>query len=163
MRLARRKPQRVQRWITAHSPSPFIQTPIGSMSPRQPARRSPGRFKRVGQPSRPARAAKLTRFDAGFVGTKAEWLARMTRILTLAAGLLKRRAYLLVFIGDMYADDRYHCLSAELGQALEAVPGLCWKANLVWYDVSKKLHLYGYQYAYIPSMVHQNILVFRKE
>jgi hypothetical protein len=29
--------------------------------------------------------------------------------------------------------------------------------------VSKKLHLYGYQYSYIPSMIHQNVLVFRKE
>jgi hypothetical protein len=34
---------------------------------------------------------------------------------------------------------------------------------MVWYDVSKKLHLYGYQYSYIPSLIHQNILVFRKE
>jgi hypothetical protein len=29
--------------------------------------------------------------------------------------------------------------------------------------VSKKLHLYGYQYSYIPSLIHQNILVFRRE
>jgi hypothetical protein len=34
---------------------------------------------------------------------------------------------------------------------------------LIWYDVSKSLHIYGYQYEYIPSMIHQNILVFRKE
>ena len=44
-----------------------------------------------------------------------------------------------------------------------AIPGLVWKASLVWYDVSKKLHLYGYQYSYIPSLIHQNVLVFRKE
>ena len=34
------------------------------------------------------------------------------------------------------------------------------KANLIWYDVSKKLHLYGCQYAFIPSLIH---LVRRKE
>ena len=63
----------------------------------------------------------------------------------------------------MYRENRYHCLSAELAQRLSAIPGLVWKANLVWYDVSKKLHLYGYQYSYIPSLIHQNVLVFRKE
>ena len=52
---------------------------------------------------------------------------------------------------------------AELAEALKKLPGLVWKANIVWYDVSKKLHLYGYQFSYIPSMIHQNILIFRKE
>lgn len=126
------------------------------------ARRSPGRFKRVGESSRPVRASKLARFDDAAATTKEEWLGKMCRILGHTARLLRPKKYLLVFIGDMYADDRYHCLSAELAAALEGLEGLAWKANLVWYDVSKKLHLYGYQYAYIPSMVHQNILVFRK-
>ena len=63
----------------------------------------------------------------------------------------------------MYRDNEYHCLSAELAAVLGRIPGLVWKANLVWYDVSKKLHLYGYQYSYIPSLIHQNVLVFRKD
>ena len=126
------------------------------------ASRSPGRFKRVGEPSRPARATKLNRFDDGLGGSKEEWLAKMTDILEKAAALLKPRGYLATFIGDMYCDGRYHCLSAELASSLSSLPGLVWKANLVWYDVSKKLHLYGYQYDYIPSLVHQNILVLRK-
>jgi hypothetical protein len=63
----------------------------------------------------------------------------------------------------MYRDNEYHCLSAELAGVLCRLPGLVWKADLVWYDVSKKLHLYGYQYSYIPSLIHQNILVFRRE
>ena len=36
-------------------------------------------------------------------------------------------------------------------------------ASLVWYDVSKKLHIYGYRYAFIPSIIHQNILVLRRQ
>jgi SAM-dependent methyltransferase len=127
------------------------------------ARRSPGRYKRVGEASRPARSTKLRRFHDGFEGTREEWVAKMTEILSKAAARLKSRGYLATFIGDMYADNRYHCLSADLARSLESVPGLVWKANLVWYDVSKKLHLYGYRYAYIPSMVHQNILVYRKD
>jgi hypothetical protein len=87
----------------------------------------------------------------------------MAEVFTLSAGLLKEQGYLLTFIGDMYRDNRYHCLSAELARVISGIPGMVWKANIIWYDVSKKLHLYGYQYSYIPSMIHQNILVFRKE
>jgi hypothetical protein len=74
--------------------------------------------------------------------------------------LLKPGAYVVVFIGDMYHDGRFHFLAAELASLLEAL-GLVPKANLIWYDVSKTLHVYGYQYEFIPSMIHQNILVLR--
>jgi hypothetical protein len=62
----------------------------------------------------------------------------------------------------MYHSGRYHFLSSDLASALTGL-GLIPKANLIWYDVSKSLHIYGYQYEYIPSMIHQNILVFRKQ
>jgi hypothetical protein len=127
------------------------------------ARRSKGSWKRVGEAASPARASKLAAFGAEPSETKERWLERMTAILGLAAARLAPHGYLVTFIGDMYRDNRYHCLSAELAGALCEVPGLVWKANMVWYDVSKKLHLYGYQYSYIPSLIHQNILVFRKE
>ncbi len=126
------------------------------------ASRSRGTYKKVGQEARPVRASKLSSFGTPY-GSKAEWLEAMAEVFTLAAGMLRMRGYLLTFIGDMYRDNCYHCLSADLAGALSAIPGLVWKANLVWYDVSKKLHLYGYQYSYIPSLIHQNILVFRKE
>ncbi|HVP17574.1 MAG TPA: DNA methyltransferase [Spirochaetia bacterium] len=127
------------------------------------AARSRGAFKRVGEASRPARASKLSAFAAAEYASKGDWLAHMGRVFSLAAGLLKPQGYLLTFIGDMYRDNQYHCLSAELAQVISGVPGMVWKANIVWYDVSKKLHLYGYQYSYIPSLIHQNVLVFRNE
>ena len=127
------------------------------------AERSKGTYKRVGESAKPVRASKLSAFSAREYASKADWLAHMSEVFTLSAGLLKEHGYLLSFIGDMYRDNQYHCLSAELAQVIAAIPGMVWKANIVWYDVSKKLHLYGYQYSYIPSMIHQNILVFRKE
>ena len=127
------------------------------------APRSRGSFKKVGEKAKPARQSKLSPFGAGTFSSKEEWLARMREIFGLAAALLRPGAYLASFIGDMYRDSRYHCLSAELASGISSIPGLTWKANIVWYDVSKKLHLYGYQYSYIPSLIHQNVLVFRKE
>ena len=127
------------------------------------APRSKGAFKRVGQPAAPRRPTRLHRHSDVHYPNKQAWLEAMGRIFTRATSLLDRDRYLATFIGDMYLQGRYHCLSAELAETLSAIPGLVWKANLVWYDVAKALHLYGYQYAYSPSMVHQNILVFRKE
>jgi hypothetical protein len=125
--------------------------------------RSRGTYKKVGSKARPVRPSKLRAFGGTSYASKEDWLAAMGGIFAAATGLIAPKGYLAVFIGDMYRDNRYHCLSAELASEIQKIPGLSWKANIVWYDVSKKLHLYGYQYAYIPSLIHQNILVFRKE
>jgi DNA modification methylase len=128
------------------------------------ARRSRGVFKRVGEAAREPHRSRLSAFNGRDYATKEEWLEHITAILAGSARLLKPRRYLAVFIGDMYCDGSYHMLSADLASALQAaVPALRLKANLIWYDVSKSLHVYGYRYDYIPSLIHQNILVFRKE
>jgi adenine-specific DNA methylase len=126
------------------------------------ARRSKGSYKRVGEESREARQSKLAAFNASAYGSKEQWLGEMAGIFASASDLLKERGYLAVFIGDMYNGGRYHFLSSDLAAVLTDL-ALVPKADLVWYDVSKSLHIYGYQYEYIPSMIHQNILVFRKE
>jgi hypothetical protein len=127
------------------------------------ARRSRGSYKKFGQSAKPARASKLSAFGTEPSQTRQAWLTGTVDILSRAAALLRPQGYLLTFIGDMYREGSYHCLSGQLGEALSGAEGLAWKANLVWYDVSKKLHLYGYQYSFIPSLIHQNILVFRRE
>jgi DNA modification methylase len=128
------------------------------------ARRSKGSYKRVGERARPAPSTRLGEFgSASGYPDKATWLAAMERVFRLAVDRLKSGGYLLSFIGDMYAAGAYHALSAELAGVLSSIEPLSWQANLIWYDVSKKLHIYGYRYRYIPSLVHQNVLVFRKQ
>jgi adenine-specific DNA methylase/DNA modification methylase len=126
------------------------------------ARKSKGSYKRVGEQQRQARRSKLTAFNRRSYQSKQQWLGEMAGIFACAVALLKARGYLVVFIGDMYNGGRYHFLSSDLAAILSEL-GLIPKANLIWYDVSKSLHIYGYQYEYIPSMIHQNILVFRKQ
>ena len=127
------------------------------------APRSKGSYKRVGSPARPAAPARLARFGAASeYADKTAWLDAMQRVFRLACERLKPGGHLLSFIGDMYMGGVYHPLSAELGSMLSGIEPLVWQANVIWYDVSKKLHIYGYRYRYIPSMVHQNVLVFRK-
>jgi DNA modification methylase len=109
-----------------------------------------------------ASASKLTEFNNQENQTKEQWLDDMQRVFDSVHPLLKSNKYMAVFIGDMYRESEYHILHAELAQRLQVTGNWVLKANLVWYDVSKSLHVYGYPAAFVPSMIHQNILILRK-
>lgn len=125
---------------------------------------------------RRTRASKLGRFDDvddprdethGDVDhddpqSKDAWLSDMVSKFESFLSVLERGAYVLVFIGDMYRESSFHFLSADLASGLEST-GLVLKADLIWYDPTKSLHVYGYPFAFVPSMVHQHVLVFRRE
>jgi DNA modification methylase len=108
------------------------------------------------------RGSKLGDFDGEEFQTKSEWLNDMAEKFERFRHVLNEDGYLAVFIGDMYRDQSYNMLSSELASRIIDV-GYTMKANLVWYDPSKDLHVYGYPFSFIPSMVHQNILIFRNE
>lgn len=125
-------------------------------------RRSSGKFKRAGGEAVQRRPSRLTEFHPGAPSTRDGWLDLLHDTFAVCRRLLKPGGYLAVFIGDMYHSGQYHPLSHDVAALLSGL-GYTMKANLVWYDVSKSLHVYGYRYEFIPSMVHQNILVFRNE
>lgn len=107
--------------------------------------------------------SKLNNFENHSGESKKEWLNNMKKIIAKASRKLKKGKYLAVFIGDMYRDSQYHCLSGELALKLSEIKGLTMKANLIWVDNSKSLHVFGYPAAFVPSMIHQNILIFRRD
>jgi hypothetical protein len=63
----------------------------------------------------------------------------------------------------MYRGQEYHFLAGELAQTISSIGGYLLKSDIIWHDDSKMLHIYGYPFAYIPSVIHQHILIFRKE
>jgi len=113
--------------------------------------------------SKKSRKTNLNNFNGFHEQTKEEWLKDMKEIFKLCYLVLKPKKYLVIFIGDMYRAGKYHLLSAELAKEISEIKGLTLKANLIWYDVSKSLHIYGYPFSFVPSMIHQNILIFKKE
>jgi DNA modification methylase len=113
--------------------------------------------------SKAAAQSNLSRFNGKEIQTKQEWLDELTEVFEICYEVLKNKKYLAVFIGDMYRGKEYHILSADLANAIKSKTKFLLKANLIWYDVSKNLHVYGQPFAFIPSMIHQNILIFRKE
>jgi DNA modification methylase len=123
--------------------------------------RSSGKFKKANQEAKEKAKSNLSSFNNESSQTKEGWLKDMEDIFLLSRPLLKNNGYLAVFIGDMYRNGKYHFLSNDLAVVLEKI-GFTPKANLIWYDVSNKLHIYGYLYDFIPSMIHQNVLIFKK-
>ena len=95
--------------------------------------------------------------------TKAEWLADVAEKFDRFTDAVVPDGHLVVFIGDMYREQSYEFLSADLARAIEATAPVTLVANLIWYDPTKDLHVYGYPFSFVPSMVHQNVLVFRPE
>ena len=110
-----------------------------------------------------ARESKLSKFNDKNLQTKEEWLAEMKSIFEKTLPVLKDNAYMAVFIGDMYRGKEFHLLSGELAHTISSIPGFVLKSDIIWHDDSKMLHIYGYPFAYIPSLIHQHILIFRKE
>jgi DNA modification methylase len=112
--------------------------------------------------SKSTRSSKLVSFNESENQSKEDWLAEMVDVLSEAHRCLKDGKYAAVFIGDIYRESRLHMLPASLAEALENSGKWTLKANLIWYDVSKMLHVYGYPAAFVPSMIHQNIIILKK-
>jgi DNA modification methylase len=112
--------------------------------------------------SKRARKSKLSSFNDSGGQSKDQWLQAMEEVFTAAHGCLKGGKYAATFIGEIYRDGRYHMLASSLADRLESTGLWILKANLIWYDVSKMLHIYGYPHAFVPSMIHQNVLILKK-
>lgn len=112
--------------------------------------------------SKNANKSSLWSFNTEELKSKEVWINDMKIILEKSAKKLKIWKYMAVFIGDIYYNNSYHILHADIANAI-CNESIILKSNIVWYDVSKSLHVYGYPYSYVPSLIHQNILIFKKE
>lgn len=113
--------------------------------------------------SKTNRKSNLSKFNETDLQTKDEWLEDMKLIFTNIYPTLKQNGYMAVFIGDLYREKEYHFLSAELAKIISSIDSFTLKSDIIWHDDSKMLHIYGYPFAYIPSLIHQHILIYRKE
>lgn len=81
--------------------------------------------------------------------------------LSDCARALKHKAYMALIVGDFRHKSRYYLFHADIARALEE-RGLTLQAMNVLYQRHKRVFPYGYPYAYVPNVHHQNIVVLRK-
>ncbi|MFX0170775.1 MAG: DNA methyltransferase [Candidatus Hodarchaeota archaeon] len=132
-----------------------------------------GRYSKAGELSKDKLPSPLKKFNQTPLLTIDEWLLLLKDVFNQCYPKLINERYLVVFIGNMYRtikeiDDektmkvgRYLMLSSMLAELLLDI-GYKFEHEIIWYAPDKALHVFGYPFSYIPSIVHQSILVLKK-
>ena len=76
--------------------------------------------------------------------------------------VLRDGRYMVVIVRDAYQGGRYLFTGSDLA-AQAATAGFVPKGDLIWYQAGTRLRPYGYPRTFVPNIVHQHILVLRKE
>ncbi len=90
------------------------------------------------------------------------FLDRMESVFAELERVLRPGGYAVVIVRDAYQDGRYLFTGSDLAARAAAV-GLVPKGDLIWYQAGTRLRPYGYPHAFVPNIVHQHILVLRRE
>jgi DNA modification methylase len=90
------------------------------------------------------------------------FLDQMERVFVEVERVLRPGGYAVVIVRDAYQDGRYVFTGSDLAGRASAV-GLVPKGDLIWYQAGTRLRPYGYPRAFVPNIVHQHILVLRRE
>lgn len=100
--------------------------------------------------------------DLANVADYPAFLERMGIVLAELHRVLRDGRYTVVIVRDAYQDGRYVFTGSDMaGKA--AAAGFVPKGDLIWYQAGTRLRPYGYPRAFVPNIVHQHILVLRKE
>jgi hypothetical protein len=92
----------------------------------------------------------------------ADFLDRITEVLGQLRRVLRPGRYAVLIVRDAYQDGRYLFTGSDLA-ARAATVGLVPKGDLIWYQAGTRLRPYGYPSGFVPNIVHQHLLVFRRE
>jgi DNA modification methylase len=76
--------------------------------------------------------------------------------------VLREGRYLVVIVRDAYQDGRYLFTGSDLAERASR-EGFAPKGDLIWYQAGTRLRPYGYPHSFVPNIVHQHVLVLRKE
>ncbi|HEX5149636.1 MAG TPA: DNA methyltransferase [Candidatus Limnocylindrales bacterium] len=90
------------------------------------------------------------------------FLDRMETVFAELHRVLRDGRYAVVIVRDAYQAGRYLFTGSDLA-ARAATAGFIPKGDLIWYQAGTRLRPYGYPRTFVPNIVHQHILVLRKE
>lgn len=90
------------------------------------------------------------------------FLGRMEMAFGELHRVLRDGRYAVVIVRDAYQGGRYVFTGSDLA-ARAGAAGFVPKGDLIWYQAGTRLRPYGYPRTFVPNIVHQHILVLRKE
>ncbi len=92
----------------------------------------------------------------------ATFLDRMGDVATHLHRVLRPGRYAALIVRDAYQGGRYVFTGSDLAARAEAA-GFVTKGDVIWYQAGTRLRPYGYPSGFVPNIVHQHILVLRKD
>lgn len=99
--------------------------------------------------------------DLGNIEQYEEFVEELGNSLEGSIRALRPKKYFILVVGDFRHKSKYYMFHADIARALES-RGLTLQASNVLYQRHKRVFPYGYPYAYVPNVHHQNIVVLRK-
>jgi DNA modification methylase len=90
------------------------------------------------------------------------FLGRMETVFGELHRVLRDKRYAVVIVRDAYQAGRYLFTGSDLAERAARV-GFVPKGDLIWYQAGSRLRPYGYPRSFVPNIVHQHVLVLRKE
>ena len=92
----------------------------------------------------------------------AAYLDAMGAIFGEIVRVLRVGRYAALIVRDAYQSGRYIFTASDLA-ARASMAGLVPKGDVIWYQAGSRLRPYGYPKAFVPNIVHQHIVVLRRE
>jgi len=91
-----------------------------------------------------------------------EYFQRMDIFFRKAFVVLKDNRYLVLITRNCYKNGEYIMVAAHLTE-IAGKEGFTPKGEIIWHQNGTRLRPYGYPFVFVPNIIHQNILIFRKE
>lgn len=132
-----------------------------------------GRFSKAGEPTKGKLKSSLNTFNELPAPTYEEWIQLLKNVFSQVFRVIKNNSIVIIFIGNMYRNfeykkdgkkvkiGKYLLLSSDVSSILVNI-GFQHLNEIIWVDTAKKLGIYGYPFTWIPSLIDQRILIFRK-
>ena len=100
--------------------------------------------------------------DFANISSYSDFVVGLADLFGMCTRVLKDGKYCVIVLGDFRHGGRYYPLHADLARAMED-RGYVLKAMNVLYQRHKRIFPYGYPFAYVPNVHHQNVVVMRNE
>lgn len=91
-----------------------------------------------------------------------DFVEELANTLGACSETLRRGRYMALVVGDFRHKSKYYMFHADIARALES-RGLTLQATNVLYQRHKRVYPYGYPYAYVANVHHQNIVILRRD
>jgi DNA modification methylase len=94
--------------------------------------------------------------------TYEHYLDKMASFIEKSFQLLFNSHYMVIMTKNAYQQGRYILVNQDIAKIAQS-RGFTLKGEIIWYQNGVRLRPYGYPFSYVPNIIHQNILILRKE